>query len=957
MKQLLLTLVCIGIALSSSAQLNVTYRSNVEYNQDLNDIWGYAANGREYALVGLRQGVNVVDVTDPDNPVNLGTPTGPSTTWRDIKIWDHYAFVTNENGDPDQAENGILVIDLSNLPNPLTSADWYYLNPTFPGGGTDAIIDCHNIFIDEFGFAYLTGCNVNQGGTVIYDLKAKPGDLSYVGHTPAIYAHDAYTIDNKLYTSDIYEGTFSIYDVSDKSNLVLLGDQITEAEFTHNVWINDDHTVAFTTDEVAGAPVGSYDISDPSDIKTLDQFRPVETLGAGVIPHNVHVWNDWLIISYYTDGCIIVDGSRPDNLVEVGNFDTFIPSSTGFDGSWGAYPFLPSGTVLVSDIGNGLYILSPDYVRAARLEGTVTEAATGLTLNGVRVTMDQTSEPAQPNLAFSNFEGVYKTGLATAGSYDATFYKLGYVPLTIPVEVENDGITIKDVALGKLNAIVGHVVEAGTDTPIPNANVIVFAGDETLDVYTDGNGEFEIPGLVDGTYLVHVGAWGFQQMSSEVTLSQGYNATFILEAGYEDDFAVDQGWEVAGNPGSGDWELGEPIGTAFQGQQSNPDFDLPDDLGDQCYVTGNGGGGAGTDDVDNGETILTSPAMDLTSIDFPVIEFYYWWLNDGGQGAPNDALTISLSNDAGTVEVASITATTQWQKFTINVPDFLTPDTNVRLILSTSDLEGSGHLVEAALDGFSVLDAASSGIYPGFTADAVTGCTPLTVTYTDLSDSTTTYNWSFPGGTPANSTEASPTVVYDTPGSYAANLQATVSSGNDYSTTKNSYINVIGSAYSAYSYFVDNGVVYFSGSISSADNFTWDFGDGSMSSELNPTHTYSEDGTYTVLLTASNDCGTTSFESEVEIVIVSGVYDELSGGSLDAFPNPFDENFVLQYDLGTENKADLQLYNSSGQLLRTMTLDQKIGQVQMGNDLSPGIYFVGLMINGRQVKHLKMVKQ
>ena len=46
-----------------------------------------------------------------------------------------------------------------------------------------------------------------------------------------------------------------------------------------------------------------------SDIKELDQFRPLATLGDGVVPHNVHVFNDYLIISYYTDGVLIVDGS------------------------------------------------------------------------------------------------------------------------------------------------------------------------------------------------------------------------------------------------------------------------------------------------------------------------------------------------------------------------------------------------------------------------------------------------------------------------------------------------------------------------------------------------------------------------------------------------------------------------------------------------------------------------
>ena len=108
-KRTLLTALLITVlTFTISAQRNVSLRSITTYGVDLNDIWGYAADGNEYALVGLRNGVNILDITDPDNPVDLGTATGPNSTWRDIKTFGDYAYVTNENND------GILVIDLSN---------------------------------------------------------------------------------------------------------------------------------------------------------------------------------------------------------------------------------------------------------------------------------------------------------------------------------------------------------------------------------------------------------------------------------------------------------------------------------------------------------------------------------------------------------------------------------------------------------------------------------------------------------------------------------------------------------------------------------------------------------------------------------------------------------------------------------------------------------------------------
>lgn len=423
-------------ALSIDAQLNIAEESNVTYGSlRLNDIWGYSSAGSEYALVGTRSGVNILDVTDPANPMDLGTATGPTSTWRDIKTNSHYAYVTNETG------SGLLIIDLSNLPTPITSSDWHYWEPNITElGGT--LSDCHNIFIDENGYGYLAGCNRNSGGVIYLDLFSDPlGDGSpvYIDHGPNTYAHDVYVSNDIMYTSDIYEGKFTMYDVSNKSVTLFLGDQLTPSNFTHNTWPNGAEDVLFTTDEVGNAPVAAYDISDPNDIQLLDEFRPLASINTGVVPHNVHVQDDYLIISHYSDGVVVVDASVPENMIEVGNYDT---SSSG-SGAWGAYPFLPSGTILVSDINAGFFALTPTYIRAARLHGKVTDINTGDNLNGVLVAIDAT----QANMDNTGFDGNYKTGIATAGTYDVTFTRSGYHPQTISVTISNGTVTTLDVQM------------------------------------------------------------------------------------------------------------------------------------------------------------------------------------------------------------------------------------------------------------------------------------------------------------------------------------------------------------------------------------------------------------------------------------------------------------------------------------------------------------------------------
>ncbi|MEL6660761.1 MAG: PKD domain-containing protein, partial [Bacteroidota bacterium] len=60
--------------------------------------------------------------------------------------------------------------------------------------------------------------------------------------------------------------------------------------------------------------------------------------------------------------------------------------------------------------------------------------------------------------------------------------------------------------------------------------------------------------------------------------------------------------------------------------------------------------------------------------------------------------------------------------------------------------------------------------------------------------------------------------------------------------------------------------VTFTNSSTNATTYTWDFGDGNTSTEESPTHTYAEDGTYDVTLTAKN--GDNSDEDTQSITVM-----------------------------------------------------------------------------------------
>ncbi len=678
---------------------NMVLLDQLQYDVSGNDIWGYVApDGTEYALMGLRDRTSIVSLADPSNIVEVGAVYGTSSIWRDLKAWDEYAYVSNDNG------GDIAIIDLRNLPNSIAHV---VFQPSLDG---DILQNVHNIYIDEFGFLYLAGSNLNGGAPLIYDLTQDPMNPVFAGLVTSDdplelppYAHDVYVRDNLMYTSDIYAGVFTIHDVSDKSNIQVLAAQSTPFTFTHNAWLSDDGNTIFTTDELANAPTGAYDISDLNDIKKLDEFRPSATVGRGVIPHNVHVINDFLVTSHYTDGVIIVDANKPDNLVEVGNYDTYGGPDGGFSGCWGAFPFFPSGIVLASNLEGRLDVLMPTYVRACYLEGNITNADDGNAILDANVEITATTATTSSDLM-----GAYSTGYATAGSYDVTYSHPQYFPQTITLTLTNGEITMQDVVLmpKPSYALSGQVVSAVDNAAIEGATVYMQSESAEYEVNTDASGNFTATVLQD-TYEIYAGKWGYNtKLVSGQEVNGPVTTTVALEEGIKDEFMLDLGWTISGNASLGIWERGEPVGTqSGNGTVLNTDNDITTDLGDFCYVTGNGGGSPGADDVDDGITVLTSPIMDLSSMIDPYVTYYTWFVNGGGQSTPNDRLEVRLMDGNTEVVVETIeNSLSQWRpQSVVRVKDYFETTADVQVIFETGDY-GAQHWVEAAVDLFEVVE-------------------------------------------------------------------------------------------------------------------------------------------------------------------------------------------------------------------------------------------------------------
>jgi len=416
---------------NSFAQLNVSFLSQYTYSGNLSNIWGFAGNGREYALVGEFYKTSVVDVTDPAHPVEVFHLDAPRSEWREIKTWSHYAYITHDQTSSGDTAVGLTIIDLGNLPGDTNLAFSYFTGNQFH------FHVAHDLFIDEHGVCYLFGSNHAPGshGVIMLDVATDPMHPHELGTcADSVYVHDGYARGDTLWAACIWSGQVQIFNVSDKQHPVEMTTFDTPNHFTHNCWLSDDSHYLFTTDEKSGAYVASYDVSDFSNIKLLDKFRALP--GTGVIPHNTHYKNGYLVTSYYTYGITIIDAHNPSNLIEVGHYDTSPFSGDGFHGCWGVYPYLPSGNILASDIEQGMFVLGPTYTRACYLEGTLTDLITGDSLFDVNVRILVTNDTVK-----SSLKGKYSTGFATTGAYSVSFYKPGYHPITIDSVVLNTGLT------------------------------------------------------------------------------------------------------------------------------------------------------------------------------------------------------------------------------------------------------------------------------------------------------------------------------------------------------------------------------------------------------------------------------------------------------------------------------------------------------------------------------------
>ncbi|MCB9231784.1 MAG: PKD domain-containing protein [Bacteroidia bacterium] len=215
------------------------------------------------------------------------------------------------------------------------------------------------------------------------------------------------------------------------------------------------------------------------------------------------------------------------------------------------------------------------------------------------------------------------------------------------------------------------------------------------------------------------------------------------------------------------------------------------------------------------------------------------------------------------------------------------------------------------------------------------------VTFADSSIGASGYLWDFGNGNTA--TTANPVHTYSSNGDFVPCLTVWNDCG-DTTTWCGDTITICESPSPSFTFVSQtNGDVAFTQSTGFAGTFAWDFGDGSTSTQPNPTHTYTSNGQFVVCLTATNDCGSTTVCDTVNLVII-GLDPGANGLLVSWTPNPFSQNAQLKVE-GNYQEMEVMLYDLQGrEVLRTRGTQGTPVEIRRGN-LPAGAYIYKIETN------------
>jgi len=347
-----------------------------------NSLWGWSANGREYAILGSVDTIYFFDITNPKQPKLCDAKAGRynNAINREFKTYKNYCYAVADQGSPSSMQ----IFDLKYLPD---SVHKVY--------DTDTLCtQAHNLYIDDDRL-YLAWNkksiknHLNEYPLTVVSLK-NPEAPTFISNLASPYftvngqkryffeiVHDLFVRNDTAYCSCGNDGLY-IFDYKDPLNPKWIGYYIAgngDGEYNHSNWLSPDGNILSNTCENNGVPVKLFDVSqlkdtgmvnNPLELQTLSTFGSNVSLGS--TGHNSFIKGNLVYMSYYQDGVVVFDKSDPNNVKEIASYDTYPQNGRGnyspWAGCWNVYPFFASGSIIASDMTNGLFVLKMDSVSA-----------------------------------------------------------------------------------------------------------------------------------------------------------------------------------------------------------------------------------------------------------------------------------------------------------------------------------------------------------------------------------------------------------------------------------------------------------------------------------------------------------------------------------------------------------------------------------------------------------------
>ena len=154
-----------------------------------------------------------------------------------------------------------------------------------------------------------------------------------------------------------------------------------------------------------------------------------------------------------------------------------------------------------------------------------------------------------------------------------------------------------------------------------------------------------------------------------------------------------------------------------------------------------------------------------------------------------------------------------------------------------------------------------------------------------------------------------------------------------------------------FTYFAEELAVTFSdNSYYRPEEWGWDFGDGSSSTERNPVHSYGAPGEYHVCLTVRNEIDEDTYCRNIQLdtMMVVGTLEAGEVGKASVFPNPASGQFNLQFDLPGTGVVTFSLHDVAGRQVRAWDLPGGKGYFTLPLfGVAEGMYFWRVASGGR----------